>query len=98
MSEQLTTILNNAAVPPGEFGTTMTEGVPGVIQFTNHSDVPGIIKVVGSNDGSNFGKVETLKADPGETIIGRLSLPQTIKFFNPSAAFGPATLILKSDD
>lgn len=96
MSEQITTILNNATVPSGEFGTTEAEGVLGVIQFTNHSDVPGRIEVQGSNDGINFGNVDNLKANPGATVIERLRLPQTIKFFNPSASFGPVTLILKS--
>lgn len=95
---KITTILNNATVPAGEFGTTATDGVRGVLQFTNDSEVPGKIKVRGSNDGKHFGKANRpLRAAAGQTVIRGVRLPATLKFFNPNPPFGPATIILNSE-
>lgn len=93
---KLTTIVNNATVPPGEFGpTVVTTDILGVLQFTNGSDFLATIEVNGSNDGTSFGNIDRIKVNPGATKIDRLTLAETIKFFNPGPSFGPATIILK---
>lgn len=95
---KLTTIVSDATVPAGEFGTTTTEGVIGVLQLTNDSEVPVLFKVRGSNDGKHFGKASRpLKAAAGQTIIRRVRLPATLKFFNPDPPVGPVTIILNSE-
>lgn len=93
---KLTPIVSNATVPPGEFGpTVVTTDVLGVLQFTNKSDFAATVEVNGSNDGINYGNIDSIKVNPGATKISRITLADTIKFFNPGPTFGPATIILK---
>lgn len=64
----------------------------------NNSTVPAGEFGTTSTEGKHFGKASRpLKAAAGQTIIRRVRLPATLKFFNPDPPVGPITIILNSE-